>query len=741
MLALLPVLVPLGSNPAAYGQEPGSDPTEMFLRAFTSVQQGDKLDAEGRWQPALSKYRFAASMLEQLSRTNPNWQPLVVRYRTRKTTESIQKLEEKIRLQPGAPDGMPPGGPAAGGRSRPPSASDPAEDDPLPTPDDAQSPGGGNRQPARYDGGGGAPQAPSTEYLDRTAVELKARLDRTQKDLDQTRSQLNTAQKDRRQALREKQEIEFQLHSTRTGAMAAQKRLGRIRADRDDLQTQVGRVEARLKEAQSKNPDAAETRKELRGQVADLKKSLAKAQADADAAARASDDLEKKAAESESLNAKIAKEFSGDPKEAAAKIQSLEAENAILTQKLSTAESSIAELHAESAKKKEELDGVRKELGTLQDQLAASRDQNDRSATTITELRKQLDDNAEQLTQLKAKGQTSEDALRMTKENELLRGIVLRQLKDQARRDAARDLFKTELARLEVQSKTLNEQADLLGRPAMQLTDDERALFKEPQVSIADNAADPATMAATFTAVRPRNPGTTGQAPAEPAPSIDPAAVAATTLPDAAANTATAQPAAAPQVQTTFKPPVSEVLGPLAREAKDQFDGGHYPEAEKDYDQLLAREPKNPYLLANQGVVLFRQEKLKSAEVMLRKATAIAPQDAFSQATLGIVYYKMHRYDEAINSLTQAIQLDPKNATAHNYLGITSSQKGWPEAAIDEIQKAIALNPNYADAHFNIAVIYATNQPPSKDRAEEHYKIATSLGASPDPALEKLLRN
>ena len=84
--------------------------------------------------------------------------------------------------------------------------------------------------------------------------------------------------------------------------------------------------------------------------------------------------------------------------------------------------------------------------------------------------------------------------------------------------------------------------------------------------------------------------------------------------------------------------------------------------------------------------------------------------------------------------------MNPKNATAHNYLGITASQKGWQEAAEKELQEAIANNADYADAHFNLAVIYATSQPPSKDLARQHYAKATSLGADPDPALEKLLR-
>ena len=125
--------------------------------------------------------------------------------------------------------------------------------------------------------------------------------------------------------------------------------------------------------------------------------------------------------------------------------------------------------------------------------------------------------------------------------------------------------------------------------------------------------------------------------------------------------------------------------------------------------------------------------------MVLKKAVIAAPNDPFGQSTLGIVYYRMHRYDEALRCLTTAIQLDSKNAAAHNYLGITASQKGYPEAAVDELQKAIALNPNYADAHFNLAVVYATNQPPDKAHAREHYDSAVRLGASPDPALEKLI--
>ena len=195
-----------------------------------------------------------------------------------------------------------------------------------------------------------------------------------------------------------------------------------------------------------------------------------------------------------------------------------------------------------------------------------------------------------------------------------------------------------------------------------------------------------------------------------------------------------------PNVETTFQPGVPKELIPLAREAKENFDRGKYRAAERQYHDLLEKSPNNLYSLSNLGVVLFRTGKLKAAELTLKKAITIAPKDEFSRTTLGIVFYRQSKFDEALTELTKALAINPRSATAHNYLGITASQKGWQEAAEKEMLAAIDVNPDYADAHFNLAVIYATSSPPSRELAKRHYSKATSLGAEPDPSLEKMLR-
>ncbi len=691
-----------------------ADPSEIFLRAFTSVQQGEKLEADGKLKPALAKYRFAASLLDQLTRTDPNWQPLIVRYRVRKTNDDIHKLEEKLSVEGGSDRNaaQPPG-------------TDNSADDYLPVPDNAPTYNGTRVLPA-------LPAAPpGRDYIDRSTSDLRAKLADTQNQLKAALNALASAQKEKQDAIRQKQDNEFLLRSAQSGVLTAQKRFERTQTDRNELQAQVDKTEVRLKEALARNPDATDTRKELRDQLAAQKKLLAKAKVDAEEAVKERDTLNARVKESEDRNATLTKERDAAvaqsklTEDAAKKIEALQQENDTLTKKLSTAEQSIADLTTESLKRKAELEGMQKELTAARDQLAVSRDQKDRSDTAITELREQLDQNTKLLAEMKAKGQTSEDFERLTKENVLFKDLVLRQLKDQARRDQARKLLTEELERLAVQSTVLTQQVEELGRPSVQLTDEERALFKDPQPNLADSQ----TIVANITAHKP------GAA----ADSANPAAQPDGGAPSQPVDAASPGPSQTPSVETNHNPPVAGELKALARQAKEASDRGHYVDAEEKYKQLLAREPTNPYLLSSQGVVLCRQGKLKNAEVALKKSVKAAPNDAFTQATLGIVYYRMCRYDEAMGCLTQAITINPKDAMAHAYLGITSSQKGWPEAGLEELQKAVALNPNYADAHFNIAVIYATKRPPVKDRARESYKTAISLGASPDPNLEKLI--
>ena len=154
----------------------------------------------------------------------------------------------------------------------------------------------------------------------------------------------------------------------------------------------------------------------------------------------------------------------------------------------------------------------------------------------------------------------------------------------------------------------------------------------------------------------------------------------------------------------------------------------------------MGKSPRSYFALSNLGAVQIEGGKLSEAEVALKKAVAINGNDSYAYTNLGIAYSRQGKFGEAIGVLQKALALNEADAVAHNYLGVCLGQKEqWPEAET-QLKKAIELKPEYSDAHFNLAVLYATTQPPSLQLAKEHYVRATALGAAPDNSLERLIQ-
>ena len=665
-----------------------NDPSEIFLKAYMTSQQGEKLEHDNQFQGALAKFRFAGSLLEELRKTHADWQPAIVDFRARRIGESILRVQGKLGTQKdlaetSAPPPVSSGGPVLPDKSGP---AEPTVELVSPHSSDTLA----IVQPA---------ETQSSYVMDAAIKEatkkLQDKVDQLQVELQKSQTQYDTVAK-------EKENLNGRLQETNSKLEKAQADLDKTQGAETEVRGQLAHAEESLKKisATAENSKAQEA---LRAEIAQLKKALASAEQGRAAAEK------EKAAAGEKLSEQVAtvtKERNAllndlkNAKQAQERVQGLVAENSSLKEKLATAEKTVREISAEKPKKEEEMAEVKRQVEQLRQQLAASQKQNKEYEVTVADLRSQLEETSSALEKAKLTGANAEETARLTKENDMLRKIVVRERQEEARREQARKLMLAEFDKLQIKSDTLNQQIELLAQPVTRLTSDELALLRQPVVGISDS--NPAAFTASFTA--PKNSGS------------------------------------GPSVQTGPKPAVPEELATIAREAKSNFDHGKYRAAEKQYQEILTKSPNNLYSLSNLGVVYFRTGKLKAAELTLKKAVVLAPKDEFTHTTLGIVYYRQSKFDEAVTELTKALGINPRSAAAHNYLGITASQKGWQEAAEKEMLDAIAVNPDYADAHFNLAVVYATNAPPETEQAKVHYKKATSLGAEPDPALEKLLR-
>src|SRR5437764_13875304 len=70
------------------------DPSEIFLKAYLSAQQGEKLERQDRFKTALAKYRFAGSLLERLRESHAQSQHAVAEYRERKLSDAVLSTQE-----------------------------------------------------------------------------------------------------------------------------------------------------------------------------------------------------------------------------------------------------------------------------------------------------------------------------------------------------------------------------------------------------------------------------------------------------------------------------------------------------------------------------------------------------------------------------------------------------------------------------------------------------------------------
>ena len=389
------------------------------------------------------------------------------------------------------------------------------------------------------------------------------------------------------------------------------------------------------------------------------------------------------------------------------RLRKVEAENKKLAAEIEEAGRKLAE----AAKKPDDktVSDLRSEMNGLNDRLLEAQSQIAGREEQIKKLAAQLDEASGEIARLKLNPEPTAEEKRAISENDVLRGIILRQIKEQSGRDAARTALENEIQSLQIKSDTISKQLGVLARPAFQLTEQEALIFKEPVTLLSEtgNSSLNVTMAIS-------KPGAKAGTPPDAKQESKPTA----TGPDA----------------------LSKDSRDLVEQARQLFNDRQFADAEKIYQKIVESAPDNYFVLTNLGVTQIQAKKLAAAEVALKKAVSINPKDSFAITNLGIVYCKRGHFDEAIATLKEALSLDGKNHVALNYLGICYGEKGLTSEAEDCFKRSIEIRNDYPDAHFNLAVLYVNFKPPAVIPGREHYNKAIQFGSTPDPALDRLLK-
>lgn len=689
------------------------DASDLFLRAYQDFQNGEKLERDGDVRGAYSRYQSAARQLEEIVKAQPDWQPPVVEYRLKKTRENLERLGPQVASLPAVEEG--PEGPLP--RAEPVSLPPPAINTsrpltgPTATPRPTPSTTGisGDTSSLRQQlAAAKAENNALRERLTRQEAELKSALyavDKTKVTVVELKAQLAQAQDAMQNAIRDRDARPSSAPVDNAQLADLNSRILAAEADNEALIDENNRLLAKL-ELASKYIESADAGRKI---LEKDRKSIAKQRDEAIARTKKIKDntevIEKLTAERRDIEAKFAEEKKDLEKKLAEatdteRLDKLTAENKSLAGKLAEAEKKLAEAAAKPDESEKLLGELRSEINTLNDRLLESQAQIASREDQIAALARQLDESSGEIARLRLNPRPSADEKRTLVENDLLRAIILRQIKEQAERDSASQALDKELQALQVKSDTIAKEIEVLKKPAFRLSDDEKLLFKEPIAMLNETA--PGSLAVTLAVAKP--------AGGFPEP-----------LPDGG-------PESLPQESRA-----------LVDQARKDFESGRFGEAEKLYQEIVDASPNNAFALSNLGVTQIQARKLSAAEVALKKALEISPKDAFAATNLGVVYCKQGKFDEAMASLQEALAANEKDHIAQNYLGICYGEKGMKPEAEAAFQRSVELRPEYPDAHFNLAVLYATSQPPNLQKAREHYDLAVKNGSEPDPSLEQML--
>ena len=135
--------------------------------------------------------------------------------------------------------------------------------------------------------------------------------------------------------------------------------------------------------------------------------------------------------------------------------------------KLAEAEKTIAQVRADGVKKDQEIAALRKETSSLKEQLAQAQKESGDYQRQMATLQQKLTEANTQISQMKADNAKSlAERNRLQEENQILRGVVLRQQKEEARRAQTKKLVsrRTRQARRQVQGVDGSDRVPLRSR-------------------------------------------------------------------------------------------------------------------------------------------------------------------------------------------------------------------------------------------------------------------------------------
>ncbi|WP_395747945.1 tetratricopeptide repeat protein [Prosthecobacter sp.] len=676
-----------------------SEVADLYFRGFVLNNEAAKLEAAGDFALAQAKFKQAGEIMDSIARNYPTWQAEVRAQRQQKIQDAL------VRLQT---------------RSAQTQANTAAPAPAVATVPAPVMPGAGIPSPGSLAQAAAAPSATTgalpgindllkqwEDMYKQRIAELETKSNQQQVDLGKWQNWFQWASgeitnvRTQNEALGKKsaamEQTILAMGKDVEAGRASQSQLAKLMDEKMAVELEMRKNAQRLTAADAAAKEASEKLAESSARIATIEqerdkilKEREQIVKDREVAVKERETAvkERDAASARSLGLQ-AEVDDLKKKSTSSEMKRLMAENERLKAEVAEARKQVETLQADVGRKDKEIAELRGQLTGLQGQLADLRKESAAYQTQVADLTKQL----KEVQQGGMEGKMAATP-ELTQENEMLRGIIMRQLRAQHRQQAAKDLMIAELQKMENASNDLVKQVEEMKNARMILTPEEEKLFSDPVArELLGNKGVQATLIANAT----------------------------------------------PESDKKAAPPAPTAVESLIGQANEAYMNKDFEKAGQIYQDALRAEPKNVTALIGLGITRQRENKHADAEVSLQKALAYDPSNEPAAFALGVTYFKQERWKDAMTYFEKSLAKRPDNASGRHYLGIIATKLNLIERAEREFKTALAIDPAYGEAHFNLSVLYITWDPPQWDKARTEYDEAIKKGVRPDKNLEKLL--
>ena len=172
--------------------------------------------------------------------------------------------------------------------------------------------------------------------------------------------------------------------------------------------------------------------------------------------------------------------------------------------------------------------------------------------------------------------------------------------------------------------------------------------------------------------------------------------------------------------------------------AREKFNVGEMPMAERLLQQLLLLNNRIPEVYQMLGTIYYDQGKFTKAIQTFKRALEVDPTFTDASIGLSIIYNDLGKYDEgkvvfqeaqrvlAIKKIKQDPYIEDRLSNKHLELGDLYYQYQRFDEALEQYYKASALAARKPDAHMKIVEVYLKKNQPSK-AVKELRKIGDSF--------------